>query len=135
MTLALSLQQKGFDVVIIDPRTLKETLQQDKRTVADSLCGPVRHVGCDSRLQEGLRGISSNYLTRDVECATLRSLDSLGTHLICEPRLVCCGGVERVVGEVDGERPCSPNRVWKGLCEHTKATDATHEVAVLERGL
>ena len=34
MTLALSLQQKGFDVVIIDPRTLKETLQQDKRTTA-----------------------------------------------------------------------------------------------------
>ena len=28
--------------------------------VADSLGGPVRHVGCDSRLQEGLRGILSS---------------------------------------------------------------------------
>ena len=34
MTLALSLQKKGFDVVIIDPRSLKETVEQDKRTTA-----------------------------------------------------------------------------------------------------
>ena len=34
MTLALSLQKKGFDVVIIDPRSIKETVEQDKRTTA-----------------------------------------------------------------------------------------------------
>jgi 2-octaprenyl-6-methoxyphenol hydroxylase len=34
MTLALSLQKKGFDVVIIDPRSVKELIEQDKRTTA-----------------------------------------------------------------------------------------------------
>ena len=34
MTLALSLQSKGFDIVIIDPRDTKEVIEQDKRTTA-----------------------------------------------------------------------------------------------------
>ena len=34
MTLALSLQKKGFDVLLVDPRSVRELMQQDKRTTA-----------------------------------------------------------------------------------------------------
>ena len=34
MTLALSLQRKGFNIIIIDPRDIKEVIEQDKRTTA-----------------------------------------------------------------------------------------------------
>ena len=41
MTLALSLQSKGFNIVIIDPRDTKEVIEQDKRTTAIA-AGPRR---------------------------------------------------------------------------------------------
>ncbi len=34
MTLALSLQKKGFDVLLVDPRSVRELMEQDKRTTA-----------------------------------------------------------------------------------------------------
>mgnify|MGYP001255724137 CR=1 FL=1 len=34
LTLALSLQKKGFDVIIIDPRKVQEVIKKDKRTTA-----------------------------------------------------------------------------------------------------
>ena len=34
MTLALSLQRKGFNIIIIDPRSEKQVIEQDKRTTA-----------------------------------------------------------------------------------------------------
>ena len=34
MTLALSLQTKGFDVLVIDPRSVNELIEKDKRTTA-----------------------------------------------------------------------------------------------------
>ena len=34
MTLALSLQRKGFDVLVVDPRGIREVMEADKRTTA-----------------------------------------------------------------------------------------------------
>jgi 2-octaprenyl-6-methoxyphenol hydroxylase len=34
MTLALSLQRKGFNIILIDPRSEKQVIEQDKRTTA-----------------------------------------------------------------------------------------------------
>ena len=34
MTLALSLQRKGFKIIIVDPRSEKQIIEQDKRTTA-----------------------------------------------------------------------------------------------------
>ena len=37
MTLALSLQSKGFNIVIIDPRDTKEVIEQDKKVFSEML--------------------------------------------------------------------------------------------------
>jgi len=61
MTLALSLQRRGFNVVIIDPRDVKEVIEQDKRTTAIA-AGP-RDFYCDlgvwDKLKKKIEAINS----------------------------------------------------------------------------
>ena len=61
MTLALSLQRKGFNIIIIDPRDIKEVIEQDKRTTAIA-AGP-REFYCElgvwSKLKRNIEPINS----------------------------------------------------------------------------
>ena len=61
MTLALSLQKKGFDTVIVDPRDVKEVIKQDKRTTAIA-AGPRRfyeNLGVWEKLKSKSESIDS----------------------------------------------------------------------------
>ena len=60
MTLALSLQSKGFNIVIIDPRDTKEVIEQDKRTTAIA-AGPrsfYRDLGVWEKLNKKIEAIN-----------------------------------------------------------------------------
>ena len=61
MTLALSLQRKGFNIIIIDPRDIKEVIEQDKRTTVIA-AGP-REFYCElgvwSKLKRNIEPINS----------------------------------------------------------------------------
>ena len=61
MTLALSLQRKGFNIIIIDPRDIKEVIEQDRRTTAIA-AGP-REFYCElgvwSKLKKNIEPINS----------------------------------------------------------------------------
>ena len=61
MTLALSLQRKGFNIIIIDPRSEKQVIEQDKRTTAIA-AGPREfydNLGVWSKLKKYIEPINS----------------------------------------------------------------------------
>ena len=61
MTLALSLQRKGFNIIIVDPRSEKQVIEQDKRTTAIA-AGPrefYNDLGVWSKLKKYIEPINS----------------------------------------------------------------------------
>ena len=61
MTLALSLQRKGFKIIIVDPRSEKQIIEQDKRTTAIA-AGPrdfYDDLGVWSKLKKYIEPINS----------------------------------------------------------------------------
>ena len=102
MTLALSLQLKGFNIILIDPRSEKQVIEQDKRTTAIA-AGPrefYNDLGVWSKLKkyiepinsisilDGSSSVSLEFDYKDfIDKKTLSNINSLG-HVIENSNLI-----------------------------------------------